>query len=87
MLPIFVGIVARCAIIVGIAFLLTRTVPRNKVWRFVFLFVLCVLLNLVVNYVDVLLLGYHKDGLDWAIHYFFACCHLWNFLATANAQL
>jgi hypothetical protein len=62
MLPIFVGIVARCAIIVGIAFLLTRTVPRNKVWRFVFLFVLCVPLNLVVNYVDVLLLGYHKMG-------------------------
>jgi len=63
MLPIFLGIVARCAIVVGVAFILSRTVPRNKVCRFVFLFVLCVPLNFVINYVDVSFLGYHK--MDW----------------------
>ena len=62
MLSIFVGIVARCAIIVGVAFILSRTVPRNKVYRFVFLLVLCVPLNFVINYADVSFLGYHRMG-------------------------
>lgn len=65
MLPVL-GIVARCAIAVGVAFILSKAVPSmaNKVSRFVFLFVLCVPLNFVSNYVDVRLLGYHKMG--WA---------------------
>jgi len=65
MLPIFVGIVARCAIVVALAFILSRTVPRiprNKVYRFVFWFVLCVSLNFVFNYVDASTFGYHKMG-------------------------
>ena len=63
MLPVL-GIVARCAIIVGIAFILSKTVPSipNKVWRFVFLFVLCVPLNFVINYINVWAFGYHKIG-------------------------
>jgi len=58
------GIVARLAIGVAIAFILSRTVPRmaNKIWRFVFLFVLFLPLNFGVNYVNVQLLGYHKMG-------------------------
>jgi hypothetical protein len=63
MLPIFVAIVARCAIGVGLAFILSRTVPsmpRNKVFRFALLFVLCVPLNFVINYFNVWTLGYHK---------------------------
>jgi|SRR6516164_7509327 len=66
-LAIVGSIVARCAIIVGLAFILNVTVvrmPRNKVYRFVFWFVLCLPLNFVFNYVDVLFLGYHKMG--WA---------------------
>src|ERR1700730_1137548 len=47
MLSTFAGIVARCAIMVGAVFILSRIVPRNKLYRFVFLFVLCVPLNLI----------------------------------------
>ncbi len=60
-----IGIVARIAILVGSAFILSKTAPRipNKwVYRFVFLFVLGVPLNFVVNYFDVRLLGYHNMG-------------------------
>jgi hypothetical protein len=35
--------------------------PR-KVYRFVFLFVLCVPLNLIINYTEVSFLGYHQMG-------------------------
>ena len=60
------GIVARVAIGVGIAFIFSMTLPHmpNKVCRFVFLFVLGVPLNFMINYVNVQLLGYHKMG--WA---------------------
>jgi len=62
MLFMLVGIIAECAILVAVAFILSRAVPNmpNKVCRFVFLFVLCVPLNFVVNYVNVWTLGYHK---------------------------
>jgi hypothetical protein len=68
MLPI-VGIIAGLAILVGFAFILSKTVPSmpNKVCRFVFLFVLCVPLNFVVNYVDVWAFGYHKMGWTGAL--------------------
>ncbi|HMK22708.1 MAG TPA: hypothetical protein VK466_10265 [Terriglobales bacterium] len=36
--------------------------PRNKWSRFVFLFLLGVPLNFVINYVHVWILGYHKMG-------------------------
>jgi hypothetical protein len=64
MLPIL-GIVACIAIYVGSAFILSKMasiIPNRWVYRFVFLFVLGVPLNLVVNYVNVRLLGYHKMG-------------------------
>jgi hypothetical protein len=65
MLPIFVGIVSSCAIVVGLAFILSRTVPRlrrNKAYRFVFLFLLGVPVIIAINYIDVSTLGYHKMG-------------------------
>jgi hypothetical protein len=64
MLSLLVSIIASCAILVGFAFILSKTVPSmpDKVCRFVFLFVLCVPLNFVVNYVNVWTLGYHKMG-------------------------
>ena len=51
------------------AFILSKTVPSipNKVYRFVFLFVVCVPFNFVSNYVDVRLLGYHKMGWTGAL--------------------
>lgn len=56
------GIVASFAILVGMAFILSKTVPSmpNKVCRFVFLFVLWVPFSFVDNYVNVWALGYHK---------------------------
>lgn len=76
MLPIFVGLVARCAIVMAAAFLLSRALPRNKVLRFVVLFVLCVPLNFAINCVDVAFLGYHKMGWTGAfiIPLFVAIC-------------
>ena len=46
------------------AFVLSKAVPSmpNKVWRFVFLFVVGVPLGFFVNYFDVRLLGYHNVG-------------------------
>lgn len=56
------GIVASWAIVVGMAFILGKTVPStpNKVCRFVFLFVLCLPFIFVDNYVNVWAFGYHK---------------------------
>src|SRR3954463_2098479 len=62
---LILGIVARVAIYVGSAFILSKTapcIPDKWVYRFVFMFVLGVTLNFVGNYVDVRLLGYHKMG-------------------------
>ena len=58
------GIVARVAIGVAIAFILSKAVPRmaNKMCRFVFLLVLFLPVNFGVNCVNVQLLGYHKMG-------------------------
>jgi len=59
------GIVARLAAVLGMVFILTKTLPSmpNKVCRFFLLFILCVPWNFVVNYFDVRLLGYHE--MDW----------------------
>jgi hypothetical protein len=63
MLTVF-GIIARVAIGVAIAFIVSKAVPRlpNKMYRFVFLFVMFLPVNFGVNYVNVQLLGYHKMG-------------------------
>ena len=63
MLPVL-GIIVICAITVGIAFIVSKTMPSmpNKVCRFVFLFALGVPYNFVLNYVYVWTLGYHKMG-------------------------
>jgi hypothetical protein len=67
MLLTFLGIVARCVIGVGAAFILSKALPRmpRKGYRFVFLFVLCVPLNFIINYADVSFLGYHEMGWTW----------------------
>jgi len=64
MLSLLVSIIASCAIAVGLAFIVGRTVPSipNRVCRFLFLFVLGVPMIFVINYVDVRTLGYHKMG-------------------------
>jgi len=57
------GIVTELAILLVVAFILSKVASMpNKVCRFVFLFALCVPLNLVINYFNVRLLGYHKMG-------------------------
>jgi hypothetical protein len=64
MLSLLVSIIASLTTYVGFAFILSKTVPSmpNKGWRFVLLFVTCVPLNFVINYVNVRTLGYHKMG-------------------------
>ena len=59
-----VGIVVTCAIAVGFAFILGKTLPSmpNRVCRFLLLFVLGVPMIFVINYVDVQARGYHKMG-------------------------
>lgn len=50
--------------VLGMAPILAKTVTSipNKVYRFVFLFLLFLPLSLVIDYVYVRLLGYHKMG-------------------------
>jgi hypothetical protein len=62
-------IIVYCAILVGIGFIFSRTVPSmpNKIFRFVFLFVLSLPLNFIANYVNVWAFGYHKMSWTGAI--------------------
>jgi hypothetical protein len=59
---------ARIVLAIGMAFLLGKTVPSvtNRVFRFVFLFVILSLFGFVLNYVDMRLAGYHK--MSWAVN-------------------
>jgi len=61
------GIVVTWAIMVGFAFILSRSVPSmpNNVYRFMLLFVLFLLFSFALNYVNVWAFGYHKIG--WAV--------------------
>ena len=67
MLPMLISVVVEVALFLGAAFILS-TVPSmpTKVSRFVFLFVLCMPLVFVINYLDVRLLGYPEMGLTAA---------------------
>lgn len=58
------SVLVEIAILVGMAFIVGKTMPSmpNKVCRFVFIFVLCLLVNFGVNYFNVRLAGYHKMG-------------------------
>jgi hypothetical protein len=65
MLAFVVGFIARIALVLALSFVLTRiepTMPRDKPHRFVFLFVLGVPLNFIINFVNVRTLGYHNMG-------------------------
>jgi hypothetical protein len=64
MLLFLAGFAVQFAIVLMVAFTLATTVPwmPNKVFRFIFLFVFCVPLNFVVNYLNVWAFGYHKMG-------------------------
>jgi predicted tellurium resistance membrane protein TerC len=58
-----VGIVANLAVLVGLAFVLSRTVPRlpkNKLYRFAFLLIVWVPVNFVINFINVQTRGFHK---------------------------
>ena len=62
MLYIF-GVVTTSVIVLGFVFILSKIMPRipqSKVCRFAVLFVLCVPLNFVINYVNVRTFGYHE---------------------------
>jgi hypothetical protein len=70
MLLTLIGGAADCALGIGLAFILSRTIPllpRNKAYRFVFLFVLFVPFNFIVNYVNVSFWGWHKMGWTGAL--------------------
>jgi hypothetical protein len=63
----YLAIVATLAFVAGLAFLLpkiTPRIPRNRAFRFIFWFVLGILLNLTLDYLFVAMVGVHKT--DWA---------------------
>jgi ABC-type uncharacterized transport system permease subunit len=63
LMPYVLGVVATLVIALGFALILSQTmrrIPQNKVCRFAVLFVLCVPLNFVINYIDVRTFGYHQ---------------------------
>jgi len=62
------GVVARVAIVVGMALVVGKTMPGipNRTCRFVLLFALGLAFSFLVNYFDVRLLGYHRMGWAWA---------------------
>ena len=64
-----VGTVATLAILLGVWGFLSQTAPiiPNRVCRFAFLFVVCVPLNFVCNYVNVWAFGYHRMSWTGAI--------------------
>jgi hypothetical protein len=65
MLTPYLAIVATLGLIVGITFALpkvVRRIPPNKVYLFVFWFVLGVLFNLALDYLFVAMLGVHKTS-------------------------
>ena len=65
MLTPVLAIVATLALVAGIAFVLPKIVsriPPNRVFRFVFWFVLGILLNLAFDYLFVLMLEVHRTS-------------------------
>jgi hypothetical protein len=65
MLAFVVGLIARIAMVLALSFAFSSiepTMPRDKTYRFVFLFVLGVPLNFIINFVNVRTLGYHNMG-------------------------
>jgi hypothetical protein len=74
MLPFLFGIIARFALVLGIAFILGKTVPNlpaNKIYRFVLLLGVCALLSFSFNDLNVWLLGFHK--MSWTENSFLLC--------------
>ncbi len=69
MLLFLAGTIIDIAVLLAVAFILGGIMPSmpNKLYRFVFLFVLCVPLNFVINYVNVWACGYHKMGRTGAL--------------------
>jgi hypothetical protein len=87
MLLTFIGVATDCIIGLGLAFILSRTMPllpRNNAYRFVFLFAFCVPLNFVVNYVHVAFWGWHKMG--WAGALIIACLLAVVFITVSETQ-
>ena len=70
----FVVVLTRIALVVGTAFVLSKTVPRmpNKTSRFVFLFVVCLLLWFTYGYVKDWAEGYHASAMNWPVALIFA---------------
>src|SRR6185437_2610826 len=77
-MPLFlIGCVVYFVILLGCAFIVGNIEPimsRSKVFRFVFFFLLCIPLNLIINYVRIWAFGSHKMSLGGASIYalFFA---------------
>ena len=68
-----VGIVANIAALVVVAIVLSRTtphLPKNKLCRFAFLLMVCVPVNLAINFINVQTRGYHK--MSWTAAFIIA---------------
>ena len=70
----FFAMLARVALVVGTAFVLSKTLPRipNKTSRFILLFVVCLLLWFAYGYVKHWAYGYHTSPMSWPVALIFA---------------
>jgi hypothetical protein len=82
MLAVFFGLLAVGALVLGMAFVLNKVLPRmpNKTSRFVLFFVVGVPLGLAYDYVKHWALGYHRSATSWPVALILAL--LWATLCT-----
>lgn len=68
-------VVARTALVLVGAFILSKTLPSipNKLWRFVFLFILIVPFGLLYDYLHVQLLGSSKTSWTFTVIWALLC--------------
>ena len=82
LMGVFFVALARVALVVGTAFVVSKTLPRmhNKTSRFAVLFLVCLLLWFTYGYVRHLAFGYHPSATSWPVALVFAL--LWASLCT-----
>jgi hypothetical protein len=82
MLAFFFGVLAVGALTVGMAFVISKTLPRmhNKASRFVLFFVVCVPFGSAYDYIKHWALGSHGSAMSWPAALILAL--LWAILCT-----
>ena len=79
---LFLGLLAVGVLAIATAFVLSKAFPRmrNKMSRFVLLFLVCVPLEFAYDYIKHWALGYHRSAMTWPVALMLAL--LWAILFT-----